>query len=257
MRLLSGDARNALFAPLGDGWGRSEAVARRLGSAIALGLIGDGEQLPPEQELATSLNVSTVTLRDALADLRGKGLVETRRGRGGGSFVRVSAGALASLSRQRLAELGVSDLRELGDLHASVAGSAARLAAERASPTEITRLRDLATRLRDAHDEAELRRLDGRYYIELAAAAQSVRLTMLEIELQGELAQLAWRRALDGMPEEISAGRRAVVDAIARRRPDRARRLTETQLADDTRRLIEAHIELTREMGGKGDTSDG
>jgi DNA-binding GntR family transcriptional regulator len=80
---------HALFGPLDDAGGRREAVARRLGGAIALGLLGDGEQLPSEQELATSLNVSTVTLRDALADLRQKGLVETRRGRGGGSFVRV------------------------------------------------------------------------------------------------------------------------------------------------------------------------
>src|SRR5687768_10641430 len=87
VRLLSGDARNAVFAPVADGSARREVVARRLGGAIALGLIGDGEQLPSELELATSLNVSTVTLRDALADLRARGLVVTRRGRGGGSFV--------------------------------------------------------------------------------------------------------------------------------------------------------------------------
>ena len=70
MRLLSGDARRAVFAPLDDGSGRSEAVVRRLGSAIALGIIVDGEQLPSEAQLAALLNVSTVTLRDALSDLR-------------------------------------------------------------------------------------------------------------------------------------------------------------------------------------------
>ena len=80
MQLLSGDARRAVFAPLDDGALRSEAVVRRVGSAIGLGLLADGEQLPTETDLATMLNVSTVTLRDALAELRELGLVETRRG---------------------------------------------------------------------------------------------------------------------------------------------------------------------------------
>ena len=114
MQLLSGDARRAVFAPLDDGALRSEAVVRRVGSAIALGLIGDGEQLPSETDLAAMLNVSTVTLRDALADLRKRGLVETRRGRGGGSFVRSRDDVLAELADARLAELGTTDLRELG-----------------------------------------------------------------------------------------------------------------------------------------------
>ncbi len=70
MQLLSGDARRAVFAPLDDGALRSEAVVRRVGSAIGLGLLGDGEQLPTETDLATMLNVSTMTLREALAELR-------------------------------------------------------------------------------------------------------------------------------------------------------------------------------------------
>ena len=55
-----GAGRNAVFAPLDDGAGRSAAVVRRLGSAIALGLLADGEQLPAEAELATSLGVTVI-----------------------------------------------------------------------------------------------------------------------------------------------------------------------------------------------------
>lgn len=238
---------HALFGPLDDAGGRSEAVARRLGGAIALGLLADGDQLPSEQELATSLNVSTVTLREALASLREKGLVETRRGRGGGSFVRVSGAGLSALSAERLAELGVSDLRELGDLHVAVVGTAARLAAERASASETERLRDLLDRLREAPDAAAVRRLDGRLLIELAAAAQSTRLTMLEIELQGELAQLTWQGVTGGDGPALSDSRRRVVDAVARRRGDEARRLVERQLEEETLRLVDDHIRLLRD----------
>ena len=60
----------------------------RVGQAIQLGLLTDGEQLPPETEFAAQLGVSAMTLREALAMLRQQGLVETRRGRTGGTFVR-------------------------------------------------------------------------------------------------------------------------------------------------------------------------
>ena len=76
-----------LFTPLDTG-GRADTVTRRLAQAIRLGLLLDGERLPAESQLAGQLGVSTVTLREALATLRTMGLVETRRGRGGGSFVR-------------------------------------------------------------------------------------------------------------------------------------------------------------------------
>jgi len=245
VRLLSGDARSALLTPL-DGGGRSEAVARRLGSAIALGLIENGEQLPSEAQLAATLNVSTLTLRDALADLRSRGLVETRRGRGGGSFVRMSQAALADLSRERLAEVGTSDLRELGDMHAMAAGSAARLAAERASRTELARLRELVGRMADARDATELHRLEGRYYIEMAAAAQSARLTRLEIDVQFDLAQVMWRLRSERAPSAVAEERDRVVDAVAEHRGDLARQLTESQVAEDTRRLVEDHIAMSR-----------
>lgn len=158
----------------------------------------------------------------------------------------MSPAALADLTRDRLAEVGVSDLRELGDLHAMVAGSAARLAAERASRTELARLRDLVSRMAAADDATELHRLEGRYYIEVAAAAQSARLTRLEIEIQGDLAQVMWRLRQDRSPASVASDRAAVVDAIALHDPDLARRLTESQVAEDTRRLIEDHIAMTR-----------
>ncbi len=50
-------------------------------------MVGAGDQLPPERELAERLAVSRVTLREAIAALRDAGYLETRRGRAGGTFV--------------------------------------------------------------------------------------------------------------------------------------------------------------------------
>lgn len=255
MKLLSGDARRALFAPLDEGVVRSEVVVRRLASAIAMGLIVDGEQLPSESALATSLNVSTMTLRDALADLRGRGLVETRRGRAGGSFVRVRDDALAGLSQVRLQELGTSDLRELGDLHSAVAGTAARLAARRASSLEVSRLQEIVGQLCEATKLTDRRRLDARYFVELAACAQSVRLTMAEIDIQTELGQIPWPAGESKVRwQAVAGGHERVVRAVQERDGELARSVMEEQLATQTTWLVDGHVTAMagrRRAGGK------
>ena len=244
MQLLSGDARRAIFAPLDDGVLRSEAVVRRIGSAIALGLLAPGEQLPAEAELATMLNVSTASLRDGLAELRRLGLVATRRGRAGGSFVQAGDDVLAELADARLQQLGTTDLRELADAHAAVAAAAARLAVFRASPVELRRLGEIVDRLGAATSVPEQRRTEGRYYIELAASAQSVRLTMQVMDLHLELGQLPWPPA--SAPEllgKITGAHRAALAAVEARDADLARRLTEEHLETRTRWLIELRLQ--------------
>lgn len=245
--MLIADARGAVFAPLDNSGGRSAAVVRRLGSAIALGIFEDGEQLPSENELAASLNVAPTTLREALAELRGHGLLQTRRGRGGGSFVRADQGVLVELARDQLRRLGSSDLRELGDLRAAVSGAAARLAAQRAAGSDIERLRELVDRLAGEQRVAEQRRIEGRFYIGVAAAAQSVRLTRQQFDLQIELGQVLWGlgRSIADVQSDAAA-HRSVVDAIARRDAAAARRLTEEHIEATTARLIDQRIALAR-----------
>lgn len=137
---MSNSARLAMFAPL-EQVGRAEAVAARLFDAITLGLLDDAEQLPSEAELAAQFRVSTVTVREALAVLRQQGLVETRRGRGGGSFVRTPDWPAQSSWAERLRLVSMAELRDFGDHYLAVAGSAAKLAAERSTPEDLERLR--------------------------------------------------------------------------------------------------------------------
>lgn len=46
-----------------------------------------GDKLPAEVEIANALGVSRMTLRQALASIEAKGLIDRRRGRFGGNFV--------------------------------------------------------------------------------------------------------------------------------------------------------------------------
>jgi DNA-binding FadR family transcriptional regulator len=80
-------ADEAVFRPVRAGNAFEETVERLL-QAIKLGVVPPGGRLPAERALATRLNVSRVTLREAIRELTSAGFVESRRGRHGGTFVR-------------------------------------------------------------------------------------------------------------------------------------------------------------------------
>ncbi|WP_242892243.1 FadR/GntR family transcriptional regulator [Actinomadura litoris] len=235
-------ARPAVFAPV-DNTARVHAVVRRLGDAIALGLLADGEQLPSETDLAGHLGVSTVTLREALMALRQQGLIETRRGRGGGSFVRTPARPFDLDGRLR--PLAAEELRDLGDHYAAIAGAAARLAALRSLPGDVDRLRRSLAEMAEADPGPHLCRLDGRFHLEVAAASQSVRLTREEIRLQADIGPLIL--AAHGRPEagdRVRAEHAALVEAIARGEEGPARDVAESHVANAVEHLIERRLAL-------------
>src|SRR5215472_534303 len=111
--LTTATARTILGS--GQTSGRAEQAAQRLGEAIRLGLILDGERLPSEVQLSEQLGIATVTLREALAALREQGLIVTRRGRGGGTFARSPQVELPDSPPLRLLDFSTHDIRELGD----------------------------------------------------------------------------------------------------------------------------------------------
>ncbi len=62
-------------------------IERWFMDAIAAGELAPGDKLPREQDLATSFGVSRMTLRQALAGLEGRGVVNRVPGRSGGTFI--------------------------------------------------------------------------------------------------------------------------------------------------------------------------
>ncbi|MGP2440324.1 FadR/GntR family transcriptional regulator [Streptomyces sp. JW3] len=240
----NGDARGAVFAPV-DNRARVDTVVRRIGDAIELGLLADGEQLPGESELAGQLGVSTVTLREALMALRQQGLVTTRRGRGGGSFVARPASPGEERLRARLRGWSTEELRDLGDHWAALSGTAARLAAERTEPDDLRQLRRTVEDFTGAGDAAARGRLYGRFHVELAAAAQSARLTRAQVALQTEVgALLCLVLGNDAYREEVADRHRRVISAVQDVAHDPAGTLAETCVRESTARLISLRLTL-------------
>ncbi|WP_328931818.1 MULTISPECIES: GntR family transcriptional regulator [unclassified Streptomyces] len=241
---INGGARKAVFAPV-DNRARVDAVVSRLGDAIELGLLADGEQLPGESELAGQLGVSTVTLREALMALRQQGLVTTRRGRGGGSFVSLPEVPGEERLMVRLRGWSTEELRDLGDHWAALSGAAARLAAQRTEPEDLLQLRRTADELTKAEDAAARGRMYGRFHVELAAAAQSARLTREQVALQTEVgALLCLVLGSDEYREEAADRHRSVISAVQDGAHDSARELAERCVQESTARLIARRLAL-------------
>ena len=205
----------AVFAPL-EAQGRADAVARRLGEAITLGLLPDGSPLPSESDLADRFGVATVTVREALGALRQDNLIRTRRGRGGGSFVCTPADGGQQALVARLGRMGLGELRDLADHYAAICGMSAQLAALRADAEDVRRLRGLGAAGREALTGTARWRAEGNFHLELAAAAQSARLTREEMALQSEVGMLLWHAHAQAEPDGQSADRHTeLVDRIA------------------------------------------
>jgi DNA-binding FadR family transcriptional regulator len=101
-------AGDALFRPVRAGNPFEETVERLLQS-IKLGVVGPGERLPSERDLAARLNVSRVTLREAIRALTEAGYVESRRGRYGGTFVNARLPRPKRVGAKKLAQQLVRD----------------------------------------------------------------------------------------------------------------------------------------------------
>lgn len=201
-------ADEALFRPVRAGNAFEETVERLLQS-VRLGVVGIGERLPPERELAERLGISRVTLREAIRALADAGYVESRRGRYGGTFVRETLPAQGSWTERR------PELEDTLSLRHVLETGAAELAASRVLPSDARAL--LSGTLSEACSASltDYRRRDSRLHLAIAEAVGSASLTSAVAE-----ARMRVNRLLEEIPllapnlTHSNAQHTAVVSAI-------------------------------------------
>lgn len=224
--------------PRSAGRGGSEEVFTRLVQGISTGQLRGGDRLPSEDQLAAQLDVAPMTLRQALAQLRELGYVETRRGRHGGTYVQEDiADRLESSSRN--SPVPIAALRELTDWRRAVSGEAAYLAALRATPEELEQLLRFSDEYHHVYLRPADRRLaDARFHVYVAELARNDRLVEAERDIQDTLS-----RILRIIPDEggdrtyPSASHKGLVEAIM------------SGDAETARRELHEHIENTYRWG--------
>ncbi|MER5842080.1 FadR/GntR family transcriptional regulator [Streptomyces prasinus] len=168
------DGLAPVLRPVRAGNGFEEALEQLL-QVVRLGLVPGGGRLPAERVLAERLGISRVTLREVLKVLQDQGLVESRRGRYGGTFVLSRpTDAGGSELRRRTAGVDIEDVLRFREV--LEVGAAGLCAAHGLPDTRADRLRRALAGTRDA-PPAEYRRLDTLFHLTLAELSGSPTLT--------------------------------------------------------------------------------
>ncbi|SMF45997.1 DNA-binding transcriptional regulator, FadR family [Tistlia consotensis] len=149
----------------------SDRVAQEILRLIASGELAPGERLPGERQLAEMMDVSRVSVRAALQQLKTQGFVSAVQG--GGTRVVASANPIdAGLTE--LVRASDENLSDLAEIRANLEIWAARRAAERA---DARRLRDIAQALETMADPARPARYratdDHAFHLAIAKASGS------------------------------------------------------------------------------------
>lgn len=134
---------------------RSAQTARKIADEILEGKLPPGDRLPSEEKLCERFQVSRTVIREAIQQLRGRGLIRTLKG--SGSYIAdpsLESLGSAVMSYSVLAE--ESDFLELIDFRILIEAECARLAASRATAAldaELTRIHGKMENLRGTRDQ--------------------------------------------------------------------------------------------------------
>lgn len=199
---------------------RNSSLALDRLRAIVDGLHRGGQdQLPAERDLAERIGVGRRAVRRALEVLETEGRIWRRQG--SGTFI----GAEPTQPEREIRKLPeVSNMLEVMEVRLRIEPVLAQLAALRASPADISAMRDLAAKVAGAEDMDGRELWDGALHRAIAAAAGNALFLVLFDVVDRVRQDDAWRHVRDSIrtAEAVTQYQHQhaqVVDAIERRDP--------------------------------------
>jgi DNA-binding FadR family transcriptional regulator len=231
------DRLAAVLRPVRAGNGFEEALEQIL-QIVRLGLVPDGERLPAERDLAERLGISRVMLREVLKVLSEQGLVVSRRGRYGGTFVRhpqppePDAGTADELGRHPACGAGDVDVLDTLRFREVLETGAAELCASRGmEEADAARLRAALDATRNAA-LSDYRRSDTLFHLTLVELAGSSSLTSQYAAVRARVNDLLGRIPLLVRNLEHAQQQHAeLVDAVLAGDAERARGISREHCA--------------------------
>ncbi|MCA3445677.1 MAG: FadR family transcriptional regulator [Rhodobacter sp.] len=224
----------------------AEMVVRRILDMVRTGVLKAGDPLPPERDLALSLNVSRPSLREAMRGLTVLGVVRSRQG-GGAHISELDAEALLG-PIQFFLSLQDMNIRELYDARSLIESDVARRAAENIGADELARLEAiLAAQADTLGDPIAFRKSDYAFHEAIWIGSRNAflkrigqSLNVLGLEFRKRASETA------GVLQRSYQDHRRLLDALQARDPDAAARAAQLHMRTVFQSTI-AQVEGERE----------
>lgn len=153
----------------------SQSVVQQIELLILRGILRPGERLPSERELAERLGVSRPSLREAVADLQERGLLDSRAG--AGIFVSEALGGAFPEALVRLFAAHDEAVFDYISFRRDLEGLAAERAARVASDTDLRVVGEILKKMETAHKKrnpADEAQLDAEFHMAIIEASHNV-----------------------------------------------------------------------------------
>ncbi len=195
-----------------------------------------GSRLPAERQLAQELGVSRPSVRDALAILAERNLIESRRGDGHYVSNRLKQDFMDSwqsiLNRHDYLEADVLDFRR------NLESTMAALAAERRTDADLTRMKYWLDQLDIAYatlDLAKQSESDVGFHQAIAESSHNILFAqfsggLLRVLHEHTQTNLANMFSVADLKNELAAQHHAIYDAIKKKQPLKARKVAQQHL---------------------------
>lgn len=202
-----------------------EEVVQQIRDLVSGGSLQPGDRLPPERELSARLNVSRSALREALRTLESSGLLELRKGKGGGAFVTHGNPQAVSATMRDLLHLGNLSLDQLTEARRWIEEVVVRVATERATEADFLALEDNIRQAKALYEQkryAEKTDKNIEFHVLLARATRNPILVM-NVESMIELLRSFAQRVSSDQATYLGFAQRArVIKAMRARDADKA-----------------------------------
>lgn len=216
----------------------SDKVAEQLTEAIVSRRLHAGERLPSERELGEKFKVSRTVVREAVRSLAARGLVRVTSGRGV-EVSQINSDDVAASMRLLVRGYEGLDYGKVHEVRMAVEVQTAGLAAQRARPEDLKRLRQLCDDYQRSLKETDLgaaSEYDFQFHRELTrASGNELLLAMLDSisDVLREVRNQSITRPHVG--EEGLRAHRRILQCVSSGKPEAARQAMVDHLTDAER----------------------
>ncbi|MBW1720987.1 MAG: FadR family transcriptional regulator [Deltaproteobacteria bacterium] len=200
-----------------------DTIASQLRTLIVSKKVKVGDKLPSERELAETLKVSRVVIKQALRLLEQSGFIEIKTGSRGGAFVTYNFYKPFFTAINELLQEGNLNLNHFFEARRSIEGCSVRLAVEKVQDHDIERLRELNTRVLDSlKDPSLLHSTNMAFHLAIAEITANPLIRYI-IQSLLEILSVVWERYYPGATQNedfiraVYARHESLIEAIAER----------------------------------------